>query len=340
VLATSLPTTPSPSSGAIGAVLNDSATISGGNNPTGTITFKLYSGAVCDAAHLLYTDVENVVSGGANTITTDPKGYTTTAAGTYNWTASYSGDANNLASTSDCGSEAVTIAKNSPTLGTTPSPSSGAIGDTLNDSASLSGASSPTGNIVFKLFPPSDPTCTGTAVYTDTEAIVGTGANTATTDPKGYVSLVAGTYHWTASYAGDDNNNAASSGCSAEPVVIAKNSPTAATTQSLLPNDSFTLSGGSSATGTVDFYLFAPGTTCANTDTAKALAAFHQQKTLASNAAATTNDGTPDANTNNGYTAIAEGTYKWLAVYSGDDNNNTAVSNCVEEFSIDNNNTN
>ena len=41
VLATSLPTTPSPSSGAIGAVLNDSATISGGNNPTGTITFKL-----------------------------------------------------------------------------------------------------------------------------------------------------------------------------------------------------------------------------------------------------------------------------------------------------------
>ena len=100
VLATSLPTTPSPSSGAIGAVLNDSATISGGNNPTGTITFKLYSGSVCDAAHLLYTDVENVVSGGANTITTDPKGYTTTAAGTYNWTASYSGDANNLASTS------------------------------------------------------------------------------------------------------------------------------------------------------------------------------------------------------------------------------------------------
>ena len=111
--------------------------------------------------------------------------------------------------TSSCGSEAVTLGRNSPSLGTTPSPSSGAIGDTLNDSASLTNASSPTGSIVFKLFPPSDATCAGTPVYTDTEAIVGSGANTATTDPKGYVSLVAGTYHWTADYAGDANNNAA-----------------------------------------------------------------------------------------------------------------------------------
>ncbi len=43
---------------------------------------------------------------------------------------------------------------------------------------------------------------------------------------------------------------------------------------------------------------------------------------------------------NGGYKATAEGTYKWLAVYSGDDNNNGAVSNCVEQFSIDNDNTN
>ena len=120
-------------------------------------------------------------------------------------------------------------------------------------------------------------------------------------------------------------------------MTISKASPTAATTQNLIPNDSFSLSGGSSATGTVDFYLFAPGTTCANTDTAKALAAFHQQKTLASDAAATTNDGVL---ANGGYKATAEGTYKWLAVYSGDDNNNGAVSNCVEQFSIDNDNTN
>ncbi len=121
--------------------------------------------------------------------------------------------------------------------------------------------------------------------------------------------------------------------------MIGKNSPTASTAQNLIPNDSFTLSGGSSATGTVDFYLFAPGNTCANTTTAKAAANFHQQKTLVSNGAATDNDGRR-VGTNGGYTATAEGTYKWLAVYSGDANNNGAVSNCVEQFSIDNDNTN
>ena len=31
-----------------------------------------------------------------------------------------------------------------------------------------------------------------------------------------------------------------------------------------------------------------------------------------------------------------EGTYTWYASYGGDSNNNTAVSNCVETFSIDN----
>ena len=35
--------------------------------------------------------------------------------------------------------------------------------------------------------------------------------------------------------------------------------------------------------------------------------------------------------------ATAEGTYHWLAVYSGDANNNAATSDCVETFSIDNN---
>jgi hypothetical protein len=37
------------------------------------------------------------------------------------------------------------------------------------------------------------------------------------------------------------------------------------------------------------------------------------------------------------YLATAEGTYHWLAVYSGDANNNAATSDCVETFSIDNN---
>ena len=39
----------------------------------------------------------------------------------------------------------------SPTLSTTPNPANGALGATLNDTADLAGANSPTGNVTFNL---------------------------------------------------------------------------------------------------------------------------------------------------------------------------------------------
>ena len=114
------------------------------------------------------------------------------------------------------GASSTTINKVSPTLPTTPS-AGGPIGTVLNDSATVTGGSSPTGTVDFKLFPPSDATCAGTPVYT--QSGVALVAGTASTSP-GYTSLVAGTYRWTAHYSGDGNNNSADSGCTAEPVVI------------------------------------------------------------------------------------------------------------------------
>jgi len=101
-----------------------------------------------------------------------------------------------------------------PTIGTTPNPALGNVGDTLNDSATLIGGSSPTGNVTFKLFSPSDPTCSGTPIFT---AIDGTAPYTA---GVGFVSNAAGTWNWTADYAGDQNNLPASSDCGAEAVTI------------------------------------------------------------------------------------------------------------------------
>jgi uncharacterized protein (DUF2141 family) len=318
-----LGTTPSPSSGSIGTLLNDSATLTGASSPTGNIDFKLFppSDGLC-AGTPVYTDTA-ALSG--NSAATSP-GYTSLVAGTYRWTADYAGDANNNSASSGCQAEQVAIAKASPTLGTTPSPSSGSIGATLNDSATLTGASSPTGNIDFKLFPPSDGLCAGTPVFSQSVAL--TGSSAATTG--GYVSLVAGTYRWTADYAGDANNNSASSGCQAEQVTIGKNSPTAATAQNLIPNDTFTLGGGASATGSVTFYLFDPNGTCNAAGTG---AVYSQTVTLSGGTtAATTNTGSGAGM----YKASLEGTYTWYASYGGDSNNNAAVSDCVETFSIHN----
>ena len=104
--------------------------------------------------------------------------------------------------------------KASPTLGTVPS-AGGVIGTVLNDTATLTGANSPTGSIVFNLYGPGT-SCDTTPIYTQTVSLSG---NSAATSP-GFTTLAAGTYEWTASYAGDANNNAANSGCGEEAVVI------------------------------------------------------------------------------------------------------------------------
>ena len=95
----------------------------------------------------------------------------------------------------------------------------------------MSGGSNPTGTITFSLYGPNDTSCDTTAIYTQTVALSGT---TATTLP-GFPTVAAGTYRWgTASYAGDANNNAASSGCGAEAVVIT--TPNVPSTPTPAPN--------------------------------------------------------------------------------------------------------
>src|SRR5262249_13556015 len=90
-----------------GTKLTDSATLSGGYNATGTITFTLYS----PSNAVVYTDVVTVSGNGTYTTATggNPGGYLPSAAGTYQWVASYSGDANNNAVADKKGDEPETV---------------------------------------------------------------------------------------------------------------------------------------------------------------------------------------------------------------------------------------
>jgi len=88
---------------------NDSATITGAtSNAGGTITFNLFSpsDATC-AGTPAYTQTLNVSGNG--TYPTTNTTFHATAEGTWRWQVSYSGDANNLGATSDCGVERFTI---------------------------------------------------------------------------------------------------------------------------------------------------------------------------------------------------------------------------------------
>jgi len=214
----SIGTTPS-AGGTVGTVINDTATVSGGNSPTGDVTFSLYApgDTTCDSA--IQTFAHQALSG----LNATSGNYTTAAVGTYRWTATYNGDANNLAATSGCQDEQVTTTKAQPNISTTPS-AGGTVGTVINDTATVSGGYSPTGDVTFNLYAPGDTTCVSAI---QTFANVTLSGLTATSG--NYTTAAVGTYRWTATYNGDANNLAAPSGCQDEQVTTTAVPPGAGT---------------------------------------------------------------------------------------------------------------
>ncbi len=315
-----------------GADLADAATLSGGYNPTGTITFYLFSPSqTCTAvpansSDYTFTDTVSVTGNGTYDTIAGPS---PTAAGTWNWVAVYSGDANNGTTNSGCGTEPVTVNQASPTVTTAANPTSETVGGAnLNDTGTIGDGYNPTGTVTFYLFAPGV-TCSATSPsgYAFSQAVTVTGDGTYDTT-GGFSPTSAGTWNWLAVYSGDANNNGANSGCTTEPVTVNQASPTVTTAANPTSetvgganlNDAGTIAGGYNPTGTVTFYLFAPGVTCSATSPGGY--AFSQAVTV-------TGDGTYD--TTGGFSPTSAGTWNWLAVYSGDANNNGANSGCASE---------
>ena len=337
---TTLTTQASPTSDTVGSstALSDSATLSSGYSPSGTIDFYLFSpsqtcsttpGAGSYTFHQQFS-----VTSGNGTYGPTTGGPTPNSAGTWHWLAVYSGDSNNSGANSGCTSEPVTTQKASPSVNTQANPTTGTAGSgTLADSATLSGGYNPGGTITFYLFSPSQ-TCTtspeaGTYTFHQQFSVDGNGSYGPTTG--GPTPNSAGTWHWLAVYSGDSNNNWADSGCTSEPVTIQKASPsvdtqanpTTGTAGSGTLADSATLSAGVNPGGTIDFYLFSPSQTCSTTPGSGSYT-FHQQFSV------TSGNGTYGPTTG-GPTPNSAGTWHWLAVYSGDSNNNGANSGCTSE---------
>ena len=114
------------------------------------------------------------------------------------------------------------------------------------------------------------------------------------------------------------------------------------TSQSLIPNDTATVTGLAPLNGTVRFRLFAPNNpTCAtgagNPAPVLTQANVALSGTVSGSTASTSNTKTlaqllADA----GLTISAEGTWHWLVDYRFDTNHSNSVSNCIEAFSLDN----
>ncbi|MGH7139333.1 MAG: DUF4214 domain-containing protein, partial [Pirellulales bacterium] len=282
----------------------------------------------------IYRDTVTVSGDGTYTTAagTMPGGFLPTAIGTYQWVAVYSGDANNKSATSAFGSEAEVVAS-PPAISTFVGPSvvlgSGAK---LTDSALLTAGLNPTGTVTFYLFAPGvTPNATDSnAVYSDTVTLSGSlSADTSTgANPGGFLPTVTGTYQWTAVYSGDLNNPPAASELGDEPEVVTTGiSPSIGTNPggNVVLNsgnalsDTATLSGGNNPTGTITFYLFAPGVT----------PNANNSNNVYSNVVTVSGDGAygTSAGTNPGGLAPSvAGAYEWVAVYSGDANNVSVAS--------------
>ncbi|MCA1683596.1 MAG: hypothetical protein LC708_00470, partial [Actinobacteria bacterium] len=207
---------------ALGSPFHDTATLAGGNSPTGTITFNLYgpNDPTCTGA-VAFTATVPVVGNGSY----QSGDFTPSAPGVYRFRASYSGDVNNgVAGPTSCADPAEQVLVPAKPALTTVASVSVPEGGAIHDTATLAGGIAPTGTITFTLFGPDNATCTGTPIFTSTVPVAGNGSY-----PSGnFVTQVngpagPGTYRFVATYSGDLNNAAAgptACGDPAEAVVV------------------------------------------------------------------------------------------------------------------------
>ena len=324
---TTLTTTPSVTSETVGgATLKDTAHLSGGFNPTGTITFTLSNPSNT------VVDTETVTVTGNGDYAT-PVGFVPVTAGIYQWNAVYSGDSNNIAASDiNAPNEQVTSSSASPTISTTVSPSTVKLTTTAGsatDTATLSAGFSPTGTLTFTVY--SDASCS-IVVHTSASVMVaGNGVYTS----DSFTPATAGTYSWVATYSGDSNNNALITPCGApgETLTAIRASTTTNTavindatglptsgseTAGASFHDTATVTGastGPSPTGTVTYSYF--------TNSACSGSGIAQTVTLSG--------GSLPASSSTG--ALGAGQYSYYAAYSGDTNYFSSVSQC-EPFAV------
>jgi hypothetical protein len=181
----------------VGYTVFDHTNLSGGASPTGTITFRLYAPGDTSCSAPVFTTSVPVSGTGSD----DSSRYTTARAGTYQWTATYNGDANNNPVATACGyaPQTVIVAQAGPVASASVTVSAG----TIHGIATLQGGFAPlTGTVTFTVTGPNDVFCGGTVVWSSTVAVNGAGSY----DSGGFTPTAPGTYKYRLRYNGDTNN--------------------------------------------------------------------------------------------------------------------------------------
>jgi LPXTG-site transpeptidase (sortase) family protein len=215
----------------------------------------------------------------------------------------------------------------SPSVKTTLSPATVAENGSVHDTAVLLGstggtASTATGTVTYNVY--SGNTC-------DLASRISAGAALPITTPgtlpdsASVAFPTAGTYYWQAVYSGDANNNPATSACTSEPLVVTSGSKANVTISTQLSSNG-SIAVGASATDTATL----TGVTN-SVGSPTVIYAYYTDSACTLNAVAAgtvpvSADGVQSPS--NSMPFNLAGTYYWQAVYSGDANNNGAISAC------------
>jgi hypothetical protein len=291
---------------ALGGQISDSATLSGGSLPTGSVTFTAYGpdDATCSSTPANVTTVG--ISGNGTVSST---AFAPSAPGTYRFVASYSGDSHNEGVAGACNDadESVAVAKAGPGLATTAS-AGVALGGQVTDTATISGGQSPGGTITFVAYGPNDATCASAAAYTSSPVTV-SGNNSYTS--AAFTPSAPGTYRFVASYSGDSHNEGAAGACNDADESVAVGKAASSTSLAATPNPA-TLGG--TVTLTARVAGAGPAGTVTFSDGAAALGT-----------AALRADGTASLT----MASLAAGPHQLSAAYPGDANNLPSTSSVL-----------
>ncbi len=324
-------TSQQPASAVVGSSVADTATVTGLVNASSgdTVTFTLYSSAtVQNSSTLLFSSTQPLsVIGGTGTSTS--AGYTAAATGTDYWVATFNGDSNNNAVTSGATAEPVAITPNSPGINTSQQPASAVVGSSVADKATVTGlVNAGSGDTVtFTLYSSATVQNSSTLLFSSTQPVTVSGGM-GTSTSAGYTAAATGTDYWVATFNGDSNNNAVTSGATAEPVTITPNSPGINTSQQPASAvvgssvaDKATVTGlvNAGSGDTVTFKLYSSATV------------QNSSTLLYSSTQPVTVSGGMGTATSAGYTAAATGTDYWVATFNGDSNNNAVASGATAE---------
>ncbi len=327
-------TVQSPSTAGLGDEIQARATLSGGSQTTGTVSFSLYAPGVNCTGTPFFTSSANTLAGGT-ALSVPSNAFT--AFGTYKWQVSYSGDTNNFPVTGSCGAATVVVGKATPTLSanavsTINAPLASALyGVPFQDAAAVAGYNSPSGTFSFSLYGPTDPNCTGTPVFTKTVASDNAFAESGTFTASSTTG--AGVYHWIASYSGDADNNPVTGSCgdagqsvtvSSAPELVVLAVPTQAGANDPVSAEATVTGGVDNPTGTVTFNLYQPGNGGPGTTECVDQPLFTSTVNLSPTGTAASGSFVPASDLFTRSYPLT-GTYTWMVSYSGDANNPPSV---------------